>query len=131
MQDLTNIKDVEILVNSFYDVARKDDLLGPIFNTIIGDDWSHHLPIMYKFWDMVLFETPGYKGHTVKKHIDVDHKMPMRKEHFDRWLTLWTTTVDKLYEGSIADIAKNKAGLMANMIHMKIEMARMGFETLN
>jgi hypothetical protein len=36
-----------------------------------------------------------------------------------------------LYAGEFADIAKNKAVLMANMIDMKIQMSRNGFDTLN
>lgn len=131
MRDIENRADIETLINSFYTTARKDDLLGPIFNTIIGEDWSHHLPRMYDFWNMVIFAAPGYSGNPIRKHVDTDRRMPMNKEHFDRWLELWTATVNNLFEGEYADIAKNKAGLMAQMIHIKVEMARKGFETLN
>ena len=131
MNDITTKEDIQNLVDSFYAVARQDDLLGPIFNTIIGDDWSHHLPTMYSFWSMVIFAEPGYAGHPVKKHVDADKRMPMNKEHFDRWLELWTATVDRLFAGEHAEIAKKKAALMANMIHIKVEMGRKGFETLN
>ncbi|MBX2907162.1 MAG: group III truncated hemoglobin [Taibaiella sp.] len=131
MNDIAGKDDIQTLVDSFYAIARQDDLLGPIFNTIIGDDWSHHLPVMYDFWNMVIFAVPGYTGQPVKKHVDIDKRMPMNKEHFDRWLELWTATVDKLFTGEYADIARNKAALMANMIHIKVEMGRKGFETLN
>ena len=131
MNDITTKEDIQNLVDSFYAVARQDDLLGPIFNTIIGDDWSHHLPTMYSFWSMVIFAEPGYAGHPVKKHVDADKRMPMNKEHFDRWLELWTATVYRLFAGEHAEIAKKKAALMANMIHIKVEMGRKGFETLN
>lgn len=131
MNDIATKDDIQLLIDSFYAVARQDELLGPIFNTIIGDDWSHHLPKMYDFWNMVIFATPGYTGQPVKTHVDVDKRMPMNQEHFDRWLSLWTATVDRLFAGEYADIAKNKAGLMANMIHIKVEMGRKGFETLN
>ncbi len=131
MKDITNRQDIELLINSFYDKVKKDDTIGHIFNTIIGDDWSHHLPIMYNFWDMVLFTTPGYAGSPVKKHVDMDKKTPLSKEHFDRWLILWDETIDSLFSGEYADMAKNKAALMANLIYMKVEMGREGFETLN
>ena len=131
MNDITTKEDIQNLVDSFYAAARQDDLLGPIFNTIIGDDWSHHLPTMYSFWSMVIFAEAGYSGNPVKKHVDADKRMPMNKEHFDRWLELWTATVDHLFAGEHAEIAKNKAALMANMIHIKVEMGRKGFETLN
>ena len=120
-----------MLVNAFYQRARKDDLLGPVFDKIIGENWTHHLPVMYDFWNMVIFAAPGYSGQPVRSHIDVDRKMSLEKEHFDRWLQSWSETVDELFTGEYADIAKNKAILMANMINMKIQMGRKGFETLN
>lgn len=131
MNDITAKDDIQVLVDSFYAVARQDELLGPIFNTIIGDDWSHHLPKMYDFWNMVIFAVPGYAGQPVKAHVDVDKRTPMNQEHFDRWLELWKANVDNRFAGEYAEIAKNKAALMANMIHIKVEMGRKGFETLN
>ncbi len=131
MKDIENRQDIELLVNTFYDRVRKDELIGHIFNDTIGDDWSHHMPIMYDFWGMVLFNTPGYVGNAVRKHVALDRSKPLSKEHFDHWLQLWNETVDALFAGEIADLAKNKAMLMANMIHMKVEMGRNGFETLN
>lgn len=131
MNDITNRTDIEQLINTFYDRVRKDEVIGYIFNTAIGNDWSHHLPIMYQFWDMVLFSAPGYAGSPVRKHTDLDKRMPIEKRHFDRWLELWNETIDSLFAGEIADMAKNKASLMANLIHMKVEMSREGFETLN
>jgi len=131
MKDLANRQDIELLINTFYDSVKKDELIGHIFNKAIGNDWSHHLPVMYNFWDMVLFTTPGYAGSPVKAHVDLHKTMPLHKEHFDRWLVLWNETVDLLFSGEYADMAKNKAALMANLIHMKVEMSNNGFETLN
>lgn len=131
MNDITNRSDIEQLIDAFYGKVRNDEQIGHIFNTIIGDNWNHHLPIMYQFWDMVLFSAAGYAGSPVRKHTDIDKRIPLEKAHFDRWLQLWNETVDAMYAGEIADMAKNKASLMANLIHMKVEMSREGFETLN
>ena len=125
-KDLTNKADIELLINSFYDKVKKDDKIGFIFNTIIGADWSHHLPVMYDFWNMVLFSQPGYAGNPTRAHVDMDKKIPLEKEHFDRWLELWNETVDSLYAGEHVDLAKNRAMLMANLISMKVEMGREG-----
>ncbi len=126
MNDIQGRADIELLINSFYDKVKKDDKIGFIFNEIIGDDWSHHLPIMYAFWDMVLFTTPGYAGNPTRKHVDLSRKIPLHKEHFDRWLELWNETVDALFAGEKADEAKNRAMLMANLINMKTDMAADG-----
>jgi len=115
-----------LLVNTFYDKVRLDETIGHIFKNIIGDDWSHHLPIMYRFWGSVLLNTPGYTGNVIKKHVDIDKRITLQKEHYDRWLALWTETVDDLFVGENAEQAKNRASLMIHLIGMKVEMARLG-----
>lgn len=124
--DIASRGDIELLVNTFYDQVRKDERIGYIFNQTIGNDWSHHLPKMYAFWEMVLLTTPGYQGNPVRAHLELDKKMPLEKSHFDAWLELWYGTVDNLFAGEIADMAKNKGMLMANLINMKIDMGKSG-----
>ena len=121
MQDLQNKDDIEKLINSFYDKVKKDDKIGFIFDEIIGPDWSHHLPVMYDFWNMVLFSQPGYAGNPTRKHVEITGRIKLLKEHFDRWLELWNTTVDSLYTGPHANLAKDRAALMANLIQIKTE----------
>ena len=124
MRDLENKADIEVLINSFYDGVKKDETIGYIFNETIGEDWSHHLPVMYDFWNMVLFSKPGYAGNPTRTHVELDKKTPLKKEHFDRWLVLWNEAVDRLFAGEIADLAKNRAALMANLISMKVDEPR-------
>jgi len=124
--DIENKADIELLIDSFYDKVKKDEKIGFIFIEIIGSDWSHHLPVMYHFWNMVLFSQPGYEGSPVRKHLELDNRIKLEKEHFDRWLELWNGTVDTLFTGEIADMAKNKAALMANLINLKVDMNRSG-----
>lgn len=126
IQDITNRQDVEQLVNTFYDKVKADATIGHIFHTIIGEDWSHHLPIMYNFWETVLLGKAGYVGNPIKKHIDLDKQIPLEKAHYDKWQALWNETVDTLFAGPIADDAKYKAGNMVNLISMKVVMARDG-----
>lgn len=123
-QDITTRADIESLVNTFYDKVKADDTIGYIFNNIIGDDWSKHLPIMYQFWETVLFGKAGYMGNPVRKHVEIDKQMPLEQQHYDRWLQLWTSTVDSMYAGDIANEAKKKATTMLQLISMKVTMAR-------
>lgn len=124
--DIADRKGIELLVNTFYDTVKVDATIGYMFLQIIGTDWSHHLPVMYAFWESVLLGKAGYMGNPVKKHVDLDSKLHLKKEHFDHWLQLWGATVDQLFEGTIADMAKNKASLMAHLMNMKIEMSHSG-----
>jgi hemoglobin len=124
--DITSRQDIEKLVDAFYEKVKADDTIGYIFHTIIGSDWSHHLPIMYQFWETVLLNKAGYTGNPVKKHIDIDKQLPLKPEHYERWLKLWYETVDNLFEGTVANEAKKRATLMMQLIAMKVDMVRQG-----
>ena len=126
MEDIRSREDIEMLVNSFYDKVGKDDVIGYIFQQIIGNDWSHHLPIMYSFWETVLLNKAGYSGNPVKKHIEIDKKVPLQQEHYERWLQLWHETLDNLFAGEVAETAKIRAAAMMQLIDMKVQWAREG-----
>jgi hemoglobin len=126
MKDIQDKDDLVVLVNTFYDRVKHDELLGPIFNTIIGEDWSRHLPVMYSFWNTVLFGAADYKGQAIGPHIAVDRKMHLGPEHFEQWIGYWRNTVDQLYEGANATLIKDKAFMMLQLIHFKVEAARSG-----
>jgi hemoglobin len=126
MMDIISKEDLVILVNTFYDRVKADEVIGHIFNTIIGDDWSVHLPIMYSFWNTVLFGEEGYKGQAIAKHIEIDRRIPLRQEHFDRWISLWRDTVDAMFEGPNATRIKEKALTMLQLIQFKVTASRTG-----
>lgn len=116
-KDISTIEDIKLLVNSFYDKVREDDLLAHIFNTRIANRWPQHLEKMYNFWQTVLLGEHTYHGSPFLPHI----KMPVNVEHFNRWLKLFFETVDTLFEGEKALKAKWQGERMATMFHYKIE----------
>lgn len=111
--DLTDRRDVACLVNVFYDRVRDDGLLGPIFDDVAHVDWATHLPRMYDFWESVLFGTATFKGVPLVVHRDLAGRTPLTPEAFDRWLTLFKSTVDDLFSGVIAEQAKDTATRIA------------------
>lgn len=119
-EDIQNLEDIKILVNEFYDSIRKDELLGPIFNSIIKNRWSEHLEKMYRFWQTVLLEEHTYYGSPFPPHA----QMPIEKLHFDQWIKLFSNTVDNYFQGEKADKAKWQGSRMANMFLFKIEYYR-------
>jgi hemoglobin len=119
--DIENRKDIELLVNSFYQKVKTDDTIGLIFTDIISVDWEHHLPKMYDFWEATLFATVGYKGHTVNRHIEINKSIKLEDKHFDRWRDLFFETVDENFEGKISELAKTRVTNMIFLIKMKIE----------
>ncbi len=125
-KDIQNEEDIKFLIDTFYQKVRKDDVIGHIFNEVIGDDWSKHLPIMYSFWETVLLGKVSYKGNAIRKHVDIDRKMPLEQAHYQRWLLLWDQTTDQHFSGTIAEQAKKKAATMMQLIEMKVVAARDG-----
>ncbi|MCE4025386.1 MULTISPECIES: group III truncated hemoglobin [unclassified Microbacterium] len=109
MPDIRDRDDILVLVRTFYETAFQDPMIGPIFTEVAHMDLEHHLPIMGDFWESVLFQSGGYRRDALALHSAVNAKQPLTAEHFDRWLQLWTETVDRRHEGPVADAAKTQA----------------------
>jgi hemoglobin len=115
-KDIENIRDIQQLVNTFYEKVQKDLLLGDIFSAKISD-WPTHLDKMYRFWQTVLLEQHTYSGSPFPPHAN----MPLTGEHFDRWLAIWRETINLYFQGIKADEAKWRGEAMAAMFLSKIE----------
>lgn len=118
--DITTLEDIKLLVDNFYTTVQKDGFIGPIFNAKIGDHWPEHLEKMYRFWQTILLEVHSYSGSPFPPH----KHLPVDKEHFDRWMEIFVTTVDTLFEGTIANEAKMRAKNMAEMFNYKVNYFR-------
>ena len=118
--DLNSREEIEILVNAFYERVRSDDLLGFIFDRVAQTNWETHLPKMYAFWETVMFRSGGFTGNPLAAHAKLIPLTNMGREQFDRWLTLFRSTVDALFVGEHADHIKRCAEDMANVIHSRI-----------
>jgi hemoglobin len=68
---------------------------------------------MYRFWQTILLEE-----HTTRKPFP-PHKQLPAKEHFDRWMEIFTSTTDELFAGATEE-AKLRAKNMAEMFNYKI-----------
>ncbi|AKD02469.1 group III truncated hemoglobin [Pontibacter korlensis] len=115
-KDITSTEDIKLLIDPFYDSVNEDELLAPIFNQVAKVDWQHHLPTMYSFWGSLLIGGIAYNGRPFPKHLN----LPINKEHFARWISLFTQTVDELFEGTKAEEAKLKAHSIARTFQMRM-----------
>lgn len=118
-KDIHDLNDVKKLVDTFYGEVQKDSLIGGIFIGAIKD-WPVHLAKMYTFWQTILLEEHTYNGSPFPPHA----QMPLEAAHFERWLTIWKTTVDTYFEGEKAEDAKYRAEKMAALFLSKIEYYR-------
>jgi hemoglobin len=112
---IVEVADVELLVRRFYQAAIPDPLLGPIFEGF-GVDWSAHIPKLIGFWASRLLGITGYEGNPVGAHRPVLARFPFGAAELERWVELWEETVDELFTGEVAALAKQRARTAAGAI---------------
>jgi len=118
--DITNRDDIYLLVTSFYKKVVQDEILSPFFDKI--EDWEAHYDQLTTFWESSLFLKTKYLGDPLAAHVkvDKDHNHSIRDVHFGLWLNLWFQTIDELFEGDVANRAKNRARKMSTFLYLKI-----------
>jgi hemoglobin len=119
-KDLENRKDIELLITAFYGKVKADETIGYIFNDIAKVNWEKHLPIMFDFWENVLFYTGGYDGNPMTVHQHLNRIVPFTQPHFKQWEKIFTETVDELFEGTNAILAKQRALSISTVMQLKI-----------
>jgi hemoglobin len=119
--DIQSRKDIEILINSFYNKVKTDDTIGFIFNDIARVNWEKHLPVMYNFWETMLLDATSYRNNAMEVHYSLNRKIPLNETHFQRWLELFSETVDELFSGKNATAAKTKAKSIASLMQYKMK----------
>jgi len=115
-KDIEKLEDIKLMVDTFYEKIRDNELLSPIFKERIENKWPEHLEKMYRFWQTILLEEHTYNGAPFPPHAD----MPINELHFTTWVQLFTATVDSLFKGPVAEEAKKRGALMAAIFHSKI-----------
>jgi len=117
--DIAGREDIELMVRAFYDKVKIDPVIGPIFNDVANINWEKHLPVMFDFWENTIFFTGGYSGNPMKPHQELNRIFPLQEKHFSRWLELFKCTVDELFVGEKAELAKQRAMSIAMIMQVK------------
>ena len=115
-KDIENRADIDRLLTEFYSRAIGDEKIGYIFTDVAKLDLAHHLPIIGDFWETLLFRTGDYSRHgrnPIEVHRKLDQLTPLLPEHFERWLEIFATVIDSLFEGEVAEFAKTRAEAIA------------------
>ncbi len=118
--DISSRAHIELLVNTFYKKVQNDNVIAHFFNDVAQVNWETHLPKMYDFWESILLNQHNYKGNPMPIHIDLNKKSPLNKEHFERWLQLFNSTLDELFEGEKTELAKTRALSIATVMQIKV-----------
>lgn len=96
--DLADRAGIERMVRDFYRDAAMDDVLGPVFHAA-RVDWSAHIATLVDFWSWQLLGDPGYAGHPLRAHEPVHARTPLTSVHYERWVSLFHSTIDASFEG--------------------------------
>ena len=121
MKDISSRKDIETLVDRFYEKVLEDNVIGIYFTEIVKLDWNTHIPVMYDFWESVLFNTHAYKGNPMHAHLALNRKKALENKHFERWLDFWQETIFENFTGEKAEDALRKASNIAGIMKVKIQ----------
>ncbi len=113
-------EDVQLLVRTFYSRVLLDSRLAPFFAHVVKDHWEKHLEVLDLFWNNILFYSGGYDGNPLQAHKTLHQFKTLHTQDFDRWLQLFNETVDELFEGEKAELAKQRAHSIASVMQLKI-----------
>ncbi len=92
--DFVSEEQIAALVDTFYARVRQDELLGPVFERVVGDAWEPHLEKMCAFWSSLVLASGRYKGNPMMAHLRLLPRIGIH--HFERWLNLWRQTTAEL-----------------------------------
>lgn len=118
--DIANRSDIEKLVNIFYEKVKTDAKIGYLFTEVALVNWEKHLPIMYDFWENILFHTGNFDGNPMMKHRKLHEKSELSEAHFKHWIKLWQKIVDESFEGNKAEEIKIRAQNISKAMMYKV-----------
>lgn len=119
-QDISTREDLEKIISLFYDAVKQDDSLQYFFTEVVSVDWNTHNKRMVDFWENALFYSGNFDGNPLAIHRTLNAKSPTTNAHFHRWIQLLNRVIDAHYKGEHADIMKQQAASIADVMQKKI-----------
>ena len=115
-------QEIRALVHDFYADVRRDDVLGPIFNSRIHD-WDTHLAKLVDFWSSILLRTGRFTGTPMPLHA----AMPgLSAELFQHWLATFYKSNARQPNQAMAAQANAMAERIAQSLWMGYQMRNGG-----
>jgi hemoglobin len=124
--DIATRADCERLVRAFYGRALTDPVIGFLFTDVAKLDLEAHVPRITSFWETILLGARSYQGGAFAPHAALHMQARLRRGHFERWLWLWHATVDELFAGDKARLAKAHADRVAQAFHARLQSVPTG-----
>ena len=105
MRDIETESDIDVLVRTFYGKLLENSFMSQHFQ---GLNFEEHFPKIVSFWSLILLDKFGYASNVFDKHVH----LKINQEHFDTWVKLFSETIDELYKGEKAELAKQRAAVL-------------------
>jgi hemoglobin len=107
---------VRLVVDDFYAAARRDEVIGPIFNRLIPEAaWPAHLDRIEAFWSSMLLGSATYSGRPMQKHVAIDD---LGDVHFERWLSLFKRSAERRCSPGVAALFVDRAERVAHSLRL-------------
>jgi hemoglobin len=113
-RDIETKTDIERMIRTFYASLLTNEEIKPLF---ANTDFEAHMPHMVAFWSFVLLDEEGYKTNVFDKHVH----LPIKEEHFEIWLQHFENTINTLFKGEKAEMAKLRAQNIAYTFKIKLK----------
>lgn len=119
-KDIETRADLEGMLRAFYEKAFADELIGHFFTKVVPLNLDTHIPVITDFWEAIIFNKHSYKKNVMVVHQHIHHLSNIKKEHLDRWVEIFTTTVDEMFDGDKSTLIKQRATSIATIMDIKL-----------
>lgn len=110
--------DIRQLIPAFYAKVRRDAILGPVFEGIIGENWPTHIEIVCSFW---LYVTRLDRHYDTRNFLPAHLRRPtIRAELLPRWLALFRDSACELCAPAQAEALIDIARRMADTLEISL-----------
>lgn len=125
-KDIETREELEHFLWAFYKKAFADELIGRFFIEVVPLDLDTHIPIIANFWESVVFNKPSYRKNVMEVHRHIHDLSKIKKEHLDRWVKIFTETLDEQFEGYKTELMKQRARSIATLMDIKLNHEGIG-----
>ena len=125
-KDIETREELEELLKQFYKKAFADELIGHFFTEVVPLDLKTHIPVIANFWESVVFNSHGYRKNVMEVHKHIHHLSKIKKEHLDRWVNIFSETLDEQFEGYKTELMKQRARSIATLMDIKFNHEGIG-----
>jgi hemoglobin len=119
-RDIEQRQDIEEFLQAFYKKAFADQLIGYFFTEVVPLDLKTHIPIIASFWESIIFNSHGYRKNVMEVHQHIHGLSKIQKKHLDRWVQLFSETLDTFFEGAKTELMKQRAKSIATLMDIKL-----------